>query len=241
MKKRILSAVALTMALSMTFGMTVFASSNNSVKADDVKSDTLVSAPVEAGKVTVSEDEKATLEAESKAVLAVISAPEGATLETLTAAELKDAKSVAAKIAESNKIANASVNVLAGADIDIANYNGVSFTITLSKAVDPSAELLVLHLNEATNVWETLKATVAADGKTITIYTSSLSPIVIAEVKAGQTAGNGNNSGSNNAPAAPAAPAESPKTGAVASAAGIMAGICLAGAAVSAKKVRKEN
>ena len=234
MKKRLLSAVALTMALSLTFGMTVFASSNSSIKGDDVKSDSLVSAPIAAGNVTVSEEEKATLEAESKTVMAVITGvPEGVAVEKLSAAELKDAKAVAAKIAEMNSIANANVNILAGADIDVDLSATGSFTITLSKAVDSNAKLIVLHLDEATNTWETLRVDVSEDGKTITVYSNSASPFVFAEVKAGE----GSNDNNDSAPA----PAESPKTGAVASVAGIMAGICLAGAAVSAKKVREEN
>lgn len=232
MKKRLLSAVALTMALSLTFGMTVFASSNSSINSDDVKSDSLVSDPIAAGNVTVSEEEKATLEAESKTVMAVITGvPEGVAVEKLSAAELKDAKAVAAKIAEMNSIANANVNILAGADIDVDLSATGSFTITLSKAVDSNAKLIVLHLDEATNTWETLRVTIGEDGKTITVYSNSASPFVFAEVKAGKVDGSDDNDDS----------AESPKTGAVASVAGIMAGICLAGAAVSAKKVREEN
>lgn len=234
MKKRFLSAVALTMALSLTFGMTVFASSNSSIKSDDVTSDSVISESVPAGNVSVSEEEKATLEAESKAVMAVITGvPEGVTVEKLSAAELKDAKAVAAKIAEKSGIANANVNVLAGADLEVDLSATGSFTITLSKAIDPNAKLIVLHLDEATNTWETLRVTIGEDGKTITVYSNSASPFVFAEVKAGKVAGSNDNNDSD--------PTESPKTGAVASVAGIMAGICLAGAAVSAKKVREEN
>lgn len=238
MKKRVLSAIALAMALSMTFGMTVFASGNSSVKTDETKSDAMTFDPIASGNATVSEGEKASLETEANAVLAVIvGKPDSATLGSLTAEELKDAKTVAAKVAELKGISNADISVLAAADIDISGFSGGSFTIMLNKAIDPNANLMVLHLNG--NVWESLRIEVRADGKTITVYADSLSPIVFAEVKAGQTSNGGNQTPAETAPAA--APAESPKTGAVASTAGIMAAICLAGAAVSVKKARKED
>lgn len=233
MKKRVLSAIALAMALSMTFGMTVFASNNSSPGTNETKSDAMTFDPIASGNATVSEGEKASLEAEANAVLAVIvGKPDSATLGSLTAEELKDAKTVAAKVAELKGISNADISVLAAADIDISGFSGGSFTITLNKAIDPNSKLMVLHLNG--NVWESLRIEVGADGKTITVYADSLSPIVFAEVKAGQTSNGGNQTSA-------ATPAESPKTGAVASTAGIMAAICLAGAAVSVKKARKED
>lgn len=242
MKKRVLSAIALAMALSMTFGMTVFASGNSSVKTEEIKSDAMTFDPIASGNATVSEGEKASLEAEANTVLAVIvGKPDNATLGSLTAEELKDAKTVATMVAEYKGISNADISVLAAADIDISGFSGGSFTITLNKAIDPNANLMVLHLNG--NVWEPLRVEVGTDGKTITVYADSLSPIVFAEVKAGQTSNGGNQTSAATPaePASAAAPAESPKTGAVASTAGIMAAICLAGAAVSVKKARKED
>lgn len=257
MKKKVLSAIALAMAMTLTLGMTVFAANSSSTTNDG---NTVVTEPVTANTADPTDTaEKDALKAEAdtaKAAIATISAGDAGanasiTVNPLQAGEIKNAKEVATQIAIAEVGKNMEVTVVAGADVDIASMpaGGVTLTITVTGfTADANKNYIVLHLNSATQKWETIDATVS--GSTVTAHFDSLSPIVVVEVaeKAGTTTNpsgnnttNNSNNNNNSAPSAPAAPAESPKTGAVLPVAGMMTVISLAGAAVSAKKIRNNK
>lgn len=233
MKKKLMSAIALTMVMALTFGMTAFAAESprpegaNSVVAEDVAAN--VVEPTDAA-------EKEALDKEASDELSGIKAidTEDATITALTAGELKNAKEVAAQVAVAAKGEGATFDILAAADIEIANFDG-SFTINVAKVLDP-AKIAVLHLNNG--VWEVLD--VKIENNMLTIYASSLSPIVVVEVaeKAGETTTTPTNNSGTSSTAATPAPAVSPKTGETVPVAGILAVICVAGAVVCAKRVR---
>lgn len=255
MKKKVLSAIALTMAMTLTLGMTVFAANSSSTTNDG---NSVVTAPVTANTADPTDAaEKEALKAEAdtaKAAIATISADDAnasITVNPLQAGEIKNAKEVATQIAIAEVGENMEATVVAGANVDIASMpaGGVTLTITVTGfTADANKNYIVLHLNSATQKWETIDATVS--GSTVTAHFDSLSPIVVVEVAeqagatttppASNTTNNSNNS-NNSAPSAPAAPAESPKTGAVLPVAGMMTVISLAGAAVSAKKIRNNK
>lgn len=226
MKKKLTSALALAMAMALTFGMTVCAAGSSAtpgVNADvtgkQVAAD--VADPADA-------TEKANLETQAADLAAGVTATNAdgsaATVTALTAGELKDVRAKAGDIALAAVSANSVISVVAGADVEaVAGVITINFPNFVREA---GVKYMVLHLNEATNVWETVDAEIV-DGK-IVVNLASTSPIVIVKV-------------AEKAPAAAGAatsPAESPKTGETLPVAGIMAVICLAGAVVCAKKVR---
>lgn len=239
MKKKILSAIALTMAMTLTFGMTAFAANSssttndgNTVVAESVAAD--IEEPTDA-------TEKETLVTESKAAKKAIASVEAddadveVTVDNLEAGELKNAKEVALAIAEDNCGSNSAVTVVAGANVEVSDMpeGGVTLTITLEGfTADANKDYIVLHL--VNGYWVTVDATV--EGSTVTAHFDSLSPIVVVEVSEKEEATNP--PASDDTPATLATPAVSPKTGEVWSVAGILAVICLAGAVVSARKVR---
>lgn len=221
MKKKLTSVLALAMAMALTFGMTVCAAGSSSTTAS--KAD--VTGQQVAADTTDPADanEKAELESQAADLASGVTAT-GATVSPLTAGQLKDVRAKAGDIALKAVSNNAVIVVKAGADIDApAGELTINFPNFVKEA---GKKYMVLHLNEATNVWETVDA-VIENGK-ITATFASLSPIVIVEISEKAPATN----------SAATSPAESPKTGEVLPAAGIMAVICLAGAAVCAKKVR---
>ncbi len=221
MKKKLTSVLALATAMALTFGMTVCAAGssatpnvNADVKGQQVAADTTDPAD---------ENVKAELEAQAAALASGITA-EGATVTALTAGELKDVREKAGDIALAAVSNNAVIVVVAGADIEAP---AGTLTINIPGFVKAEGKkYMVLHLNEATGVWETVDAEIL-DGKIIATF-SSLSPVVVVEISEKAPANN----------SAAATPAESPKTGETLPVAGVMAVVCLAGAAVCAKKAR---
>lgn len=242
MKKKLMSAIALSMAMALTFGMTAFAAPSK-VTADDAN--TVVGAPVKA-EITEVTDENLTKEADTlqKDVAVTVDGAEGtATVAPVTAGELKSAKDAVKTVADwSLKQDNKTVEttVVAAADVTFDGTipaTGITLTIAVPNLqVEAGASYIVLHLNNGQ--WEIVPA-VVENGK-ITATFTSLSPIVVAkaEVKDAPAASNNNNSNNNSSTTTTTSPAESPKTGETLPVVGMLAVICLAGAAVCAKKVR---
>uniref|UniRef100_UPI004056F874 hypothetical protein n=1 Tax=Acetatifactor sp. TaxID=1872090 RepID=UPI004056F874 len=258
MQKRILSAIALTMAFTLTLGVTAFAAeSSNTSNNGNGNSITVEDVPANITTIT-DEAERETLTAEAETIREAVStvtavdsngnAVANVTVTPVEAAVLRNAREVAATIAVAQVAADSEIAVVAGADIEIPAIPEGGITLTISLANFTAAEgrnYIVLHLNNITQTWETMDATVT--GNTITAHFNSLSPIVVVEVVENTTTENGggnantntNTNTNTNANSTPAAdPAVSPKTGDALSVTGILAVICLAGVVVSAKKVR---
>ncbi len=225
MKKRILSAVALTMTMALTLGMTAFAAESPVVKDNTVSAD-----PVKTV-ITEVKDEAVVKEAATLSNGVVVEGVDSTA--PVSAGELVSAKEVATKVATAQAGANktVTVKVVAAVDVEDADFvAGSVLEITVPVAPKTGMKYAVMHYTDT--AWEFCEAEYT--GKTVKVKLDSLSPIVLVEIEEKAVVNNNNN---NNTPETPAAPAESPKTGEVASVAGILALVCLAGAAVSAKKV----
>lgn len=234
MKKKLMGAVALAMAMALTFGMTVCAEESP------------------APSITATLNEAAAVESQQDVVIGGKSVTIDVKQTELSAAKVDEAYTLVTDANIVKLIPNASnAGISAAFDLAIDESLDISAGITLTFKVPAVAnreagkEVYVLH-QKKDGSWEAIKPeSVAADG-TIKAKFTSLSPVavVVLNVKAGDTAKTtGNNSGSsNNSTAATAAeaasPAESPKTGEALPVAGILAVICLAGVAVCAKKIR---
>lgn len=241
MKKKLTGVLALSMAMALTFGMTAFAAESPSTAntAASVTTET-VAADLTAPDGSVVESLTQLANELSNGVTATVSDSAVKVKETkaVDAAVLNNVFSVADTFAKKTVSAAAGKTVAttlkAAVDVVVEGTipeEGVTLTISVPGFVrDAAKNYIVLHLNETTGVWETIDAAVA-DGQ-ITATFKSLSPIVLVEVE--QKAG----SASNTAAAAETSPAESPKTGETLPVAGILAVVCLAAAAVCAKKVR---
>lgn len=133
----------------------------------------------------------------------------------------------------------AGVDISLPADVAVSESNPVTVAIPVNIEIQPEKTYLVLHM-VADGQWETVKA-VIVNGTIYGTFTK-LSPVLVVEadaVKAGNNDDDDDDDDSGivvleNGTAAPA----SPKTGESIPVAGMMAVICLAGAAVCAVKVR---
>lgn len=244
MKKKLTSVLAFGMAMALTFGMTVCAAESPSTANNSAAVTT------ETVKADLSEPDASVAESLSKlagelstGVTAVVSGS-AVTVKEVKAvnnAVMNNAFSAADTLAKKAVSAAAgktvSTTLKAAVDVVIEGTipeEGVTLTISIPGFVrDAAKNYIVLHLNEETGVWETIDATVA-DGQ-ITATFKSLSPVVLVEVEQKAGSASGNNTA---AASAQNSPAESPKTGETLPVAGILAIVCLASAAVCAKKVR---
>lgn len=267
MKKRISGIIALSMAMALTFGMTVCAAEspstgtstapvlNEVITADTtVPADTTVVAELETQSATLNSavgtiTTSTTISVNGKDEAVTVEAPKAVTAGVMNSAKTT-ATTIVAKLVEQNKITVAADKVavatpIAATDVEIKlpagiteiPATGITLTIPVSTLkVDASKTYLLLHLR-ADGVWETLPATVV-DGAVTATFTS-LSPIVVVEVTQ-QAAPADNSSDDDDAPAATTAPAtaQSPKTGEAVPFAAVLAVVCLAGAAYSAKRIK---
>ena len=242
MKKKLTSVLALSMAMALTFGMTVFAEESPSTTNTSASVTTeTVAADLTAPDASVTESLSKLADELSTGVTVSVSGSAVKVKETkaVDVAVMNNVFSVADTFARKTVSAAAGKTVAATlkAAVDVVvegtiPAEGVTLTISVPGFVrDAAKNYIVLHLNEATGVWETIDATVA-DGQ-ITATFKSLSPIVLVEVE--QKAASASNAA---AASTENSPAESPKTGETLPVAGILAVICLASAAVCAKKVR---
>lgn len=123
----------------------------------------------------------------------------------------------------------------AGNEVEVGP-NGVTLTFNFT-GFDVAKKYAVLHFTSE-YVFEVLPATVTPDGVKATF--TSLSPVAIVEVgeEAADNNNNNNNNNNNTQDSSTSDSAKSPQTGEVLPVAGIIALICLAGAAVCFGKVR---
>lgn len=269
MKKRISGIIALSMALALTFGMTVSAAESvDTGKADQVISGETITVDVpeitdEADKKTyenqadelkkkveVSDKAKATDSTGAEVDVTVTAAP----VEPKVArAASTAAEELVKKLVAENRIPvvenhEAKANVLAATDVTVDTTNidaskGVVITFAVPGLVrEPGKYYVVMHLR-SDGVWETLDADVS--NGTVTATFTSFSPVVIVEVAQQQVSNNSNNNSNNNSSTTPtAAPAtteavpQSPQTGDVVPFAAVLAIVCVAGAAFSAKRIK---
>lgn len=241
--KKLSRMAALGLALALTFGMTVNAAESVTTEG---------TAPVLDTKV----EEQYTQKAESQAAATTVTATVGGVSVTVTktaveAKTLYQAEQVGADKVKANAAslgidipdgAKVVTSVVGSANISIPEGTDISKGIQLSigiKGIEKGRTYVLLHLNSETGKWETIRPDSIADG-VVTATFKSLSPVVASEVfvlVGEEDEPDDQDDGQAAAPAA-ANPATSPKTGETVPAAGLMALIGLAGAAVCAKKVR---
>ena len=227
--KKFSKLLALGLALTLTFGMTVSAAEG----ADS------------AGEIAAAE-ESAKKEAE-----AVSSATEGVNLEAVPATVYLAAQkevvnqagnliaAAAAKMPENKRVKAGTTPVpVLTVDVKVPNATteqlekGVAVTLKSNALVtDGSVMYVVLHQNSRTGEWEVLKS--SQNGNSITAIFHNFSPTVVVAVAtepdplSEEVKDNENNNND---------PAKSPQTGEALPIAGFMALICLAGVAVCVRK-----
>ena len=211
--KKFSKLLALGMALSMAFGVTAFAADSPTVENNS---------KVEvAGVEGVGEDQKLVVEDATAAQVA-----------SAQTAKVSLAAAIAASVTVPEGSKAVVKEVVATFDVSLKNMAGATVnpdggvTVTFNFAgFDAAKHYAVLHFENG--AWTVITATVTPDGVKATF--NSFSPVAIVEV--GEEVVSNNNSSSDD-------PATSPATGEALPVAGIMALICLAGAAVCASKVR---
>lgn len=246
--KRLSKMAALGLALALTFGMSVNAAESVTTEGN---------APVLSEEQTRQYEQKAADQAAATTVTATVGGvsveikKEPVAPQTLAQAEqvgadkvIANASSLGIKIPEG---ATVTTTVVGSANISIPEGTDISKGIQLSigiSGIQAGKNYVLLHLTKdsaGNPVWETIKPDSIADGKVTATFTS-LSPVVASEVivLVGEEESEPwpEPRHPENAAAAPAGAATSPKTGETLPAAGLMALICLAGAAVCAKRVR---
>lgn len=243
--KKLSRMAALGLALALTFGMTVNA--EESVKTEGT-------APV----MKEEQVKEYTAKAEAQAAATTVEATVGGKAvevtktavrpETLLQAEQLGADKVVANAASLGVAipegAAVSTAVVGSANISIPEGTDISSGIKLGieiAGIKAGKTYVLLHLTKD-GVWETIKPDSVVDGK-VTATFKSLSPVVASEVII--LVGEETEPEEwleprhpERAAAAAANPATSPKTAETLPVAGVMALICLAGAAVCANKVR---
>ena len=220
MKKKILSAVALTLAMVLTFGMTVCAEESPATQLMQgvaVEKDQLVYDANGNSMMLSLETEK--LAAEKVEAIKTIVSKEKITKLFPNAAGAAEVK------------AAFELNITNGMDISA----GVELTFNVPKIELKENEAIYLLHQKKDGTWEVIKPVSYADGKIVAKFTS-LSPVAVIVVK--ETPVVTNSGSGSSSTTTTTAPAESPKTGETLPVAGIMAVICLAGAVVCSKKAR---
>lgn len=203
MKKKIAGALVLSLAMALTFGMTVFAASPSTSNTT-------------AAPAAVAEAKQPSMEYVTGVVASKTVVVDGVAVEVPDFKVESVAKEVVAAAQEQAKAMvapNAAVlkafDVPAPKGVDVSKGVQITFAVP---GVAAGQKIAVLH-QKADGTWESLPVNnVAQDSVTATF--TSFSPVAIVAYEG------------------------SPKTGEMLPAAGVLAVICLAGAAVCAKKVR---
>lgn len=242
--KKFSKMLALGLALAMTFGMTVSAAySPGEIAAAEE------TAKKDAEAVKIPEDATIYVGDKESNLKPVIRPTSGGTYLDVTNHAVKEdttkkiQDSVAATLSGDQELKGAPV-VLGAVDVQIWNATpeeleaGVKIPLTIPGGVKAGTRYIFLHRN-AMGVWETIVGSV--DGDVVYVTLHSYSPIVIVAQeykdkekepdKKPDQPSQPDNSGSSNTPV-------SPKTGEAMPVASILVVVCLAGAAVCAKRVR---
>ncbi len=109
------------------------------------------------------------------------------------------AKAAAAKMAE--QLGSGNANLLASADISIPNLpKGESVRVTIpmnnEKPDTSKYNYYVLHYDQVNGVWETLPATVTAEGIVVATF-NSFSPVFVVKAEKQDNVDNNNNNNNN--------------------------------------------
>jgi hypothetical protein len=152
-------------------------------------------------------EQEATLKAESKEQFKNINADEikadkaglQITVTPVAAAVQSVAKAAAAKMAE--QLGSGNANLLASADISIPNLpKGESVRVTIpmnnEKPDTSKYNYYVLHYDQVNGVWETLPATVTAEGIVVATF-NSFSPVFVVKAEKQDNVDNNNNNNNN--------------------------------------------
>ena len=243
--KRLSKMAALGLALALTFGMSVNAAESVTTEGN---------APVLSEEQTKQYEQKAEEQAAATTVTATVGGVSVTVTKTAVAPQtLAQAEQVGADkvVANASSLgisipegATVTTTVVGSANITIPEGTDISKGLQLSigiSGIQAGKNYVLLHLTKD-GVWETIRPDSIADGKVTATFTS-LSPVVASEVivLVGDDGGHDEwpePRHPENAAGTPAGAGTSPKTGETLPAAGLMALICLAGAAVCAKRVR---
>ena len=243
--KRLSKMAALGLALALTFGMSVNAAESVTTEGN---------APVLSEEQTKQYEQKAEEQAAATTVTATVGGVSVTVTKTAVAPQtLAQAEQVGADkvVANASSLgisipegATVTTTVVGSANITIPEGIDISKGLQLSigiSGIQAGKNYVLLHLTKD-GVWETIRPDSIADGKVTATFTS-LSPVVASEVivLVGDDGGHDEwpePRHPENAAGTPAGAGTSPKTGETLPAAGLMALICLAGAAVCAKRVR---
>ena len=216
MKKKILSAVALSLAMVLTFGMTVCAE---------------VSPATQLMEGVAVEKDQLVYDADGNSMMLSLEA------EKLSAEKVE---AVNTEVSETNikkyfPQAVGAATVKAAFDLEITNgmdiSGGVEITLNVPKIELAANQAIYLLHQKKDGTWEVIKPSSYADGKIVAKF-FSLSPVAVIVVEEAPAADTNTNTDTTTTPA------QSPKTGETLPVAGIMAVICLAGAVVCAKRAR---
>lgn len=223
--KKLTKILAAAMALSLVLGMTVNAASSTSSSNTDINNDVLAD-----------QAEKAAAESGATFVNAsgeVLSVQPTITPVTVAVVD-KAAEEATAQVKDAK-----STKVVAALDVfvDLKEIGAEKATVKLAvPAVVAGKNYVVLHEKSA-GVWEVITPDAIENGY-ITATFTSFSNVAIVEVEKKEAPASKPSKPSSKPAAEPAAEDVSPKTGEAMPVAGLLAVICLAGVAVSAKKIR---
>ena len=226
MKKKLSSALALGMALALTFSMTAFAAPSPTTDAEKALQK-------QADETTIGEIKSGDKSYDGKDVALSEDKAQEAAAEAAKANFTKDGKTYEVKAG--GFTLNLDVQDAAGSKIE-----GNAIVPIKNANIKKGVAYLVLH-EYAAGQWENQIVVADVDGQ-LTVTLKGVSPVAIFELaeKAGSTSSNAS-SNNNTAATTTTSPATAPKTGETLPVAGIVAVIALAGIAVSAKKVRVNN
>jgi len=214
--------LALGLALALTFGMTVCAAESPEASADVVKA-------TEAAGITeaTAESLAAGVGADAIVVNGVSVKPEVTAVNPATVYLAKEAAK--AKV-------NADAQVVAALNITApAGFAGGDVTIDMGAKFSSNSNYCLLHWTGTE--WERIDIK-SVNGSKVTAYFKTLSPVAIVNLGEDEPAESADESADQSAAQSAGTAPVSPKTAETLPVAGVMALICLAGAAVCANKIR---
>ena len=230
--------MALSMALALTLGMTVFADGSSdpgAIMAQDAQETTVSATDAKGNPVSVNVEVK---EATGAATPANINAAVENADSALTVA-IKNASKYG-EIHTPTLVTSIDINVTAASPLGDGTSFKVHVPCSYVRALQGGTKYVLMHLNNG--VWEAVDSLVVGDGyfEFTTTSFSNYALFLVDEVVPTNGGDGGQGSTSADTPA-PASEPVSPKTGESVPVAGFAALILLAGAAVCAKKAQFNN
>ena len=236
--KKFSKIMALSMALALTLGMTVFADGSSdpgAIMAQDAQETTVSATDAKGNPVSVNVEVK---EATGAATPANINAAVENADSALTVA-IKNASKYG-EIHTPTLVTSIDINVTAASPLGDGTSFKVHVPCSYVRALQGGTKYVLMHLNNG--VWEAVDSLVVGDGyfEFTTTSFSNYALFLVDEVVPTNGGDGGQGSTSADTPA-PASEPVSPKTGESVPVAGFAALILLAGAAVCAKKAQFNN